>query len=87
MLEPAHLPGCLELMLNEKKPQNIVGRCPHLGTTEKWDSLSSPEGNDCKIESNPWNGINWAELAQYLEKPFKPSVVAGTALQPLVLQG
>lgn len=32
-----------------------------------------------------WNAPNWAELAQYLEKPFKPSVLPGTELQPLSL--
>lgn len=49
MLEPAPLQCCLELMFNENKPPNTVGRCPHLGTMEKWDSLSSPGGDDCKM--------------------------------------
>lgn len=44
ILEPAHLPGCLQLMFNKNKPPNTMGRCPHLGTVGKWDSLSSPGG-------------------------------------------
>lgn len=71
-----------------------MGRRPHLGKLEKWDSLSPPGGDNCKINGTvkflEWGlGMppNWAELAQYLEMPFKPSVAPGTELQPLALLG